>query len=77
MICIPHRGEKNTMRDILGEIRKLIKRKTSKRKLAKEIEVDRSSLHASLKNGANPRLSTLTKVLDHLGYELRISKKRG
>ena len=64
------------MEDILKEIRKLIERKTSKRRLAKEIEVDRSSLIASLKNGANPRLSTLTKVLDHLGYELRISRKR-
>jgi len=64
------------MLDILSEIRKLIERKTSKRRLAKEIEIDRSSLIASLKNGANPRLSTLTKILDHLGYELRISKKR-
>ena len=64
------------MEDILKEIRKLIERKTSKRRLAKEIEIDRSSLIASLKNGANPRLSTLTKILDHLGYELRISKKR-
>jgi len=77
MIRISHRGEENNMRDTLGEIRKLIKRKTSMRQLAKDIEVDRSSLHASLKNGANPRLSTLTKVLNHLGYELRISKKRG
>ena len=77
MVYIPHRVEENNMMDILGEIRKLIRRKTSMRRLAKDIEVDRSSLHASLKDGANPRLSTLTKVLNHLGYELRISKKRG
>ena len=77
MISISHRGEKDNMGDILEQIRKLIKRDSSMRKLAKEIEVDRSSLHASLKDGANPRLSTLAKVLNHLGYELRISKKRG
>lgn len=77
MIFIYHRGDKSNMEDILEKIRKLIKRHSSMRKLAKEIEVDRSSLHASLRNGANPRLSTLTKILDHLGYELRISKKRG
>ena len=64
------------MGDILQEIRKIIKKKASLRRVAKEIEVDRSSLYASLKDGANPRLRTLTKVLDYLGYELRISKSR-
>lgn len=65
------------MKDILEEIRKIIKKRASLRSVAKKIKVDRSSLHASLKDGANPRLSTLTKVLNHLGYELRITKKRG
>ena len=62
--------------DILKEIRTLIRKKSSLRRLGKEIGVHRTSLHFSLKDGSNPTLKTLTKVLDHLGYELRISKKR-
>ena len=64
------------MRDILEEIRKIIKRKASLRRVARDIGIDRSSLYASLRDGANPELKTLTKVLDHLGYELKISKSK-
>jgi len=64
------------MADIVKEIRVLIKTKSSLRRLSKEIGIERSSLQLSLKDGANPTLKTLTKILDHLGYELRISKKR-
>ena len=64
------------MANILEETRRIIKKKASLRRVAREIGVDRSSLHASLKDGANPRLGTLTKVLGYLGYGLRISKQK-
>ena len=64
------------MTDIPKQIKTLIRKKSSLRRLAKEIGVDRTSLYLSLKDGANPTLKTMTKVLDHLGYELRISKKK-
>jgi probable addiction module antidote protein len=66
------------MKDILEIIRKIIKKEASLRRVAREIGVERSSLHFSLKEGANPTLKTITKVLHYLGYELRIvkSKKR-
>jgi DNA-binding phage protein len=64
------------MTDVLKETRNLIRKKSSLRRLSKEIGIERSSLHISLKEGSNATLKTLTKVLDHLGYELRISKKR-
>lgn len=64
------------MVNILEGVRRIIKKKASLRRVAREIGVDRSSLHASLKDGANPRLGTITRVLGHLGYELRISKSR-
>jgi len=64
------------MTDISKEIKTLIKKKSSVRKLSKEIGVDRRSLYLSLKGGANPTLKTLTRILNHLGYELRISKKK-
>ena len=62
------------MTDILKETRALIRKNSSLRRLAREIDVHRTSLRVSLQDGSNPTLKTLTKVLNHLGYELRISK---
>ena len=64
------------MANILEEIRRIIRKEASLRRVARDIDVDRSSLHASLKKGANPELKTLTKVLDYLGYELKIVKSK-
>lgn len=64
------------MKDILELIRKIIKKKVSLRRLAKDIGVDRSSLYYSLKDEGNPRLNTLAKVLDYLGYELKVTKSK-
>ena len=42
--------------------------------MAKELEVDRASLYRSLKGGVHPRIDTVVKILDHLGYELQVVK---
>ena len=42
---------------------------------AMDTGVDRSSLYRSLKNG-NPEWKTMEKLLDYLGYEIRIVKSR-
>ena len=67
------------MEDLLQSIRKIIKEQVSLRRLAKDLGVDRSSLYYSLKEGGNPTLKTVFKVLEYLGYELEIvkSKARG
>jgi len=36
-----------------------------------DLKVDRSTLHRSLKKG-NPEWKTIEKVLDYLGYEIKI-----
>jgi len=64
------------MADIVKDVRILVRKKSSLRRLSKEIGIARTSLQLSLKDRSNPTLKTLTKILDHLGYELRISKKR-
>ena len=64
------------MENILETIREIIKKKASLRRVARDIGVERSSLYFSLKEGANPTLKTLTKVLDYLGYELKITEKK-
>jgi len=47
--------------------------------VAKAIDVDFSSLYKALKEDGNPGAKTIDKILDHLGYEIRLikSKKKG
>ena len=40
-----------------------------------DLGVDRSSLYRSLKKG-NPQWNTMEKILDYLGYEIRIVRSR-
>lgn len=48
------------------------------RRTSVDLRIDRASLQRSLSEGANPEWKTIEKVLDSLGYEIRIvkSKKR-
>jgi DNA-binding phage protein len=52
------------------------KERISIRRVAKAIGVDHGSLYRTLKNGGNPEGNTIEKILDYLGYELQISKRR-
>jgi len=45
------------------------------RKTSIDLGVDRSTLYRSLKKG-NPEWKTIEKVLDYLGYDIRVFKKR-
>lgn len=65
--------------DIGKVLRHLISKEAkSFRRTSVDLKVDRASLHRSLKEGANPEWKTIEKVLDYLGYEVRLvkSKKR-
>jgi probable addiction module antidote protein len=44
-------------------------------KIANDIGLNRESLYKSLSREGNPSFSTMTKVLDTLGYELKILPK--
>ena len=62
--------------DIGRVLRQLIaKEGRSFRQTSIDLKVDRSTLHRSLKKG-NPEWRTIEKVLDYLGYEIRIVKSR-
>jgi DNA-binding phage protein len=54
----------------------IVKEKTSFRRASIDLQIDRASLYRSLKNGANPEWKTIEKILDYLGYELRIVKSK-
>ena len=59
-------------------LKKIIERDgTTPNAIAKAIGVDHASLYRSLRNGGNPEWKTIKKVLDHLGYEIRIVKSKG
>jgi len=44
--------------------------------VAKAIGIDHASLYKSLTEGANPEWNTIKKVLDHLGYDFQIIKRK-
>lgn len=60
---------------ILREIIK--KRKLTYRKIASDLSMDHGNLYHSLKNGANPEWKTIEKLLDYLGYDFRLVKRKG
>ena len=62
---------------IQRKIREIIKqKKLSIYQVARGIGVDHANLYRSLRNGSNLELNTMTKVLDYLGYEIRLIKSR-
>lgn len=64
------------MEDIVVTVWKLIKENSSVRRVAMELGMDRASLYRSLKKGTNPRIDTIAKFLNHLGYQLQVIKAK-
>jgi probable addiction module antidote protein len=64
------------MEDIVVTVWRLIKEKSSVRRVSLELGVDRASLYRSLKKGTNPRIDTIMKFLNHLGYQLQVVKAK-
>jgi len=62
------------MENIADTIWRLIKEKSSVRRVSIELGMDRASLYRSLKRGTNPRIDTVMKFLGHLGYRLQVVK---
>jgi probable addiction module antidote protein len=60
-----------TLFDVIGAIA----RSKGMSKIANDIGLNRESLYKSLSREGNPSFSTMTKVLDILGYELKILPK--
>jgi len=62
------------MEDVVLTVWKLIKQNSSVRRVSMELGMDRASLYRSLKKGTNPRIDTIIKFLNHLGYHLQVVK---
>ena len=67
----------STMRDIRQIIRDTIKKKgLSIRGLAQEMGFDHANFVRVLKKDSDPRIKTLERIVDHLGYSLTLKKRR-
>ena len=59
-----------TLRELIAKEGKSIRRTSA------DLRIDRASLQRSINEGANPEWKTIQKILDYLGYEIRIVKSR-
>jgi probable addiction module antidote protein len=65
------------MESIGKEIKEIARKKgVSLYRIAKDLGIAQESLFRSLMNDANPKWNTVKKILDYLGYEIRITKPR-
>jgi DNA-binding phage protein len=58
------------IRDIINQ------KKVTYRKIASDLGMDHGNLYHSLMNGANPEWKTIEKLLDYLGYDFKLVKRR-
>ena len=68
------------MESIGGEIRDILRRRgITLYRVSKDLGIAHESLYRSLSADTNPRWDTIKKVLDYLGYEIRLveQKRRG
>jgi probable addiction module antidote protein len=69
--------KRSTMESIGKEIKEIIRKKgISRYRVSKDLGIAQESLLRSLKDGANPRWKTVKKVLEYLGYEIRLVEKK-
>ena len=64
------------MENVVVTVWNLIREESSVRRVSMELGMDRSSLYRSLKKGTNPRIDTIIKFLNHLGYQLQVVKTK-
>jgi len=54
----------------------IVKEGKSIRRTSVDLQIDRASLQRSIKDDANPEWKTIQKILNYLGYEIRIIKSK-
>ena len=65
------------MEHIGKSIRGIIEReRVTLYRIAKDLGINQANLHRSLRDDANPEWSTIEKVLDYLGYDYKLFKRK-
>lgn len=65
----------DTMEDIRKQIREIIRKKGAIRKVAEEIGIAHGNLIRILRENQDPRIKTVEKIVDRLGYSITLKKK--
>lgn len=65
----------DTMKDVKQLIREIIKKKGPIRKVAEEIGIDHANLIRMLRVRSDPRIKTIERIADRLGYILTLKRK--
>ena len=60
------------VQQLIGEI---VRKKGPIRKVAEEIGIDHANLIRILREGSDPRLKTIERIVDRLGYFLTLKRK--
>jgi len=65
----------NTMKNVQEIIREMIRKRGPIRKVAEEIGIDHGNLIRILREGSDPRIKTIERIVDRLGYSLNLKRK--
>ena len=63
------------MKDIRLTLKEIVRKRGPYRKVAEEVNIDHANLIRMVKEGSDPRLKTLERLVDGLGYSLTIRRK--
>jgi len=63
------------MKNIQQHIKQIIRGRGPIRKVAEEIGIDHANLIRMLREGSDPRLKTIEKIVDRLGYTITLGRK--
>jgi DNA-binding phage protein len=65
----------DTVKNVRQHIKEIIGEKGSIRKVAEEIGIDHANLIRMLREGSDPRIKTIERIVDRLGYSLCLKRK--
>lgn len=65
----------NTMKNVRQHIKEIIRKRGTIRKVAEEIGIDHGNLIRMLRESQDPRIKTIERIADRLGYSLTLKKK--
>ena len=61
--------------NIRQAIKEIVRKRGSLRKFAGEVGIDHANLIRLMREGSDPRLKTIERIIDRLGYSLTLKKK--
>lgn len=68
-------GITDTMKDIRLAIKEIVRKRGPIRKVADEVGIDHANLIRLMRAQSNPRLKTIERIIDQLGYTLSLKRK--